>query len=153
MEQKPAAPTLAVGRFQQAEQVRVVYCATAEVGHTFEQMLNPDYWAHEARKLKPYDMIECRSDDGSFWGLVLVLEAARNWAKVHPLQYVPLDTKDVAQTRAAQFSKDEYRVEWKGAHLKHVVIRNSDNEIVHQGVQRKIDAQAWLVDHLKTVTT
>lgn len=142
--------TLMPGRFQLAEQVRNVYCATAESGVTFKQMMQPDYWAHEARKLKPYDMIECRSDDGVFWGLAIVLESARNWAKLHPLQYVPLTTKDMAQTASEDMEK-KYRIEYKGPTLKHVVIRNSDNEIVHQGEDRKVAAQAWLADHIKTI--
>ena len=144
-------PTLMPGRFVQAEQVRVAYCATAEAGVTFKQMLEPGYWAHEARKLKPYDIVECRSDDGTFWGLALVLEAGRNWAKLAQLQYVPLDTKDVAQTRTAQEGQAPYRIEFKGPVKKHVVIRNSDNAIVHEGEQRKTEAEAWLNDHLKTV--
>ncbi len=139
------------GNFALAEQVRVVYCATAEAGITFKQMLEVDYWAHVARQLKPYNMVECRSEDGTFWGLVLVMEVGRNWAKVHPLQYVALDTKDVAQTRTAMESKSEYRVEWKGPVKKHAVIRNKDDAIVHEGSASKVDAQAWLVDHLKTV--
>ena len=146
---KQATPTLAPGRFQQAEQVRTVYCATAEAGHTFQQMLHPDYWAHEARKLQPYQLVECRCDDGTFWGLALVLETGRNWAKLHQIMYVPLDTKDVAQTRSAV--DEAYRIEYKGAHLKHVVIRNSDNAIVFDGIQRKADAQAKLAEHLKTI--
>lgn len=152
VEAKPKEkPTLMPGRFVQAEQVRVAYCATAEAGVTFKQMLEPDYWAHEARKLKPYDLVECRSDDGTFWGLALVLEAGRNWVKLAQLQYVPLDTKDVAQTRTAQEGKAEYRLEWKGPVKKHTVIRNKDDAIVHEGAGSKADAQAWLDDHLKTV--
>jgi hypothetical protein len=144
-------PTLQPGRFQPAEQVRNHWCVTAEAGTTFKQMLHPDYWAHEARKLKPYDMIECRADDGTFWGLMIVLEAARNWAKVHPLQYVPLDSKDVSQTRSADM--EDYVVEFKGPTLKHVVIRKSDNEILHQCEAKKTDAQQWLVNHLATVNS
>lgn len=147
MEKEKAKPVLAPGRRQLAEQVRVQHVATAEAGVTFEQMLDPDFWAHEARSLSPYDLIECRSDDGSFWGLVIVLETGRNWAKVHPLQYVPLDTKDVAQTRAERKETGAYRIEYKGATMKHVVIRNSDNAVVHQGEQRKAGAEAWLRDH------
>lgn len=147
---KEGNPTLQPGRFQPAEQVRNHFCATAEAGTTFKQMLHQDYWAHEARKLKPYDLIECRSDDGLFWGTVIVLESARNWARVHPLNYVALDSKDVAQSRG-QADLDDFRIEYKGPNKKHVVIRKSDNEIVHEGEDRKLGAQQWLVDYLKTV--
>lgn len=152
-EAKPEGkPTLMPGRFQLAEQSRNQWCVTAEHGITFQQMLHPDYWAHEARKLKPYDLIECRSDDGTFWGLMIVLESARNWAKVHPLQYVPLDSKDVSQTRSENtITLEDYKIEYKGPTKKHVVIRKSDNEILHEGAAQKQDAQAWLDDHIKTV--
>lgn len=153
VEAKPKEkPTLMPGgRFALAEQVRTVYCATAEAGVTFKQMLETDYWAHIARQLKAYDLIECRSDDGTFWGLAVALEVGRNWAKLHQLQYVALDTKDVAQTRTAKEADAAYRVEWKGPVKKHTVIRNKDDAIVHEGAASKNDAQAWLNDHLKTV--
>lgn len=145
---KKETPTLNPGRFQLAEHARAVHAATAEAGTTFQQMLDPNYWAHEARKLQPYDHIECRCDDGTFWGLLLVLEVGRSWAKVHPLQHEPLTTADVAQTQAV-LASDEYRVEWKGPIKKYAVIRNQDNEIIHDGEQRKEGAQEWLQEHLK----
>jgi hypothetical protein len=134
-------------RIQLAEYQRNDWVGTAEQGTTIDDLLQPGYWSHKAQDMKPYDRVEMRIDDGIWMVELLVLEVGRNWAKVKLLHEHRLTIADIAQTQIAKLHK----VEWKGPHLKHVVIRLSDDEIVKDGISSKVDAEQWIADHEKVM--
>lgn len=133
-------------RVKLAEVDRQDWVATAEMGTTLEQIIEPSYWAHMASKLKPYDHIEVRVDDGIWLAQLLVKEAGRNWAAVLMLQSYKLETADVAQTRSSK-----YKIDWKGPHLKFCVIRLEDGERLQEQMTKR-DAQVWLENYERTVS-
>lgn len=133
-------------RVKLAEVDRQDWVATAEMGTTLEQIVEPSYWAHLASRLKPYDHIEVRVDDGIWLAQLLVKEAGRNWAAVLMLQSYKLETADVAQTRSSK-----YKIDWKGPHLKFCVIRLEDGERLQEQMSKR-DAQVWLENYERTVS-
>lgn len=133
-------------RVKLAEVDRQDWVATAEMGTTLEQIIEPSYWAHMASRLKPYDHIEVRVDDGIWLAQLLVKEAGRNWAAVLMLQSYKLETADVSQTRSSK-----YKVDWKGPHLKYCVIRLEDGERLQEQMNKR-DAQVWLENYERTVS-
>lgn len=131
-------------RFKIAEYERTVYVATAEKGHTKEDILSPDYWAHAANKLKPYDRIEVRHDEGEYFCELLVTQVGRGWAKVVELSY-----KELSKSEALPTIPEPYEVVWKGPHRKWAVIRKADGEYISEGHDDRNKAHNWLVEHLK----
>lgn len=147
-------PQLDADRFKTAEHERNVWTATVEPGITREQITNSAFWSHMAAKLRPYDQIEVRCDDGRFFGQLLVMSAERTWAKVRVLAWHDF-TRDVTQAQPKKDDPDappvNYKVEWKGPHKKWCVIRLSDSTMVHEEAASKEDAQRWLDGHLRVV--
>lgn len=128
-------------RMTPAEFGRTVYVVTAEPETTKEDLLKPEYWAHVANKLRPWDRLEVRSDDGTFFAELLVLESSRVWARVHLLQHITLTSADVAQTQARN---QDYEVRFRGPVLKWCAIRLSDAEPIKERMGSKEEAQAFL---------
>lgn len=145
-EEQKATPQLDAARFKSSEYEFVLYSAVVEPNVTREQIEDPGFWSHVAAKLRPYDEIRVLRDDGTIYAKLLVLGCDRTWAKVRVLMWESLTTKDVAQSQDADF-----KIEWKGPHRKHCVIRASDSEIVHDGATSKADAQVWLDNYRRTV--
>jgi hypothetical protein len=133
-------------RVQMAEGGRNVWLATAPNAEHPEDFLEPAYWGHVSKSMKPYDQVEVRTDDGTFWGLYIVLASDRTWAKLHPIHEVRLPSAQIEQVDPA------YRIEWKGPHFKYSVIRVSDNSVVHEGEQERLGATRWLDGYLRTIS-
>lgn len=144
-EQKPKhSVILNPSRCNLVEYERQDWVVTAEQGTDLSDLVDPGFWAHVSARMKPYDHIEVRVDDGSWLVQLLVLDCSRNWAKVYVLAEHHLTTTDVSQSQAAKHS-----VEYKGPHKKHCVIRKSDSECVKEGISTKEEAYRWMAEHEK----
>lgn len=144
-DEKPQ-PRLDPNRFHPAEHQRNIWAVTVEAGLTREEVTNEAFLAHVAAKCNRYDRIEVRSDDDSFFAELLVTSKGHASLGVHVLSWESLVGAEVEGD-----APTGYRVEWKGPHKKHCVIRESDNAIVHEGAARKADARFWLDEHLKVI--
>ena len=109
-------------RMQPEEFARTSWFITAHFGTAVEDLLAPGYWAGMAQKMKVSDKIEAWVDDGTWIAELRVLEVAHNWARVIILSQHRLDSPEALRPAVAE----EYRVEWKGPHLKFCVVRTRD---------------------------
>ena len=139
------SPVLMPARFGLVEQLRNDWIANAETGTTLEDIVQPEYWAHNSARMRPYDHIEVRAEDGSWMAELLVTGCDRNWARVKLLQEYKLTSADVSLSQAVK-----HEIQWKGPHLKFAVIRLSDKESVKTGFDDKNSAARWLIEHEKT---
>ena len=108
-------PSLAPDRMQVGDFVRQWVCVTVEVGTKPEWLLDPQFWAHVANKVRPYDRIEARCDDGEFFAEYLVLQRGPQWLQVRQLSMHKLgaDIADDARELAAsafESARDLHRV-------------------------------------------
>lgn len=134
-------------RFKNAEFERQVHVANADEGTQPGDLLSADYWSHAAAQMKPWDRIEVRANDGTWFAELLVLDVSRNWAKVAMLSLTKLTSIDVSQSGAQ--AALPYRVEYKGPQLKWVVIRKTDQEVVHSGETSVEGATLWMNERIK----
>jgi len=141
---------LAERQMQLAEHVRQVYHVTVPEGHTFEELLAPEAWAHVSSKLRPGDHIEVVPEDGSYVATLFVVTCDKLWARVHVLS---MDDLTVARADAAQLARAvaDFEAIWKGPVKKFCIVRKSDGGLLHEGVQTKVEAERWLADHVKTI--
>lgn len=133
-------------RLQAAEFVRTVYRVVPEDLTPFEALLDPAYWAHVAAKLRPLDRIEVEAEDGSYTAMLIVRDAGRLFAKVAVLYKVNLDPVEVG---ASLPIPSNYFVKFSGPILKWCVVRDKDR--LREGVASRVEAEAWLREHLKNV--
>lgn len=136
---------LNTSRFSLAEYERNIFVVTPETGTSFEELQDPAYWAHVAAKLKPWDMIEVRAEDGSYWAQMLVQDASRLWAKVTVLKHVQLHAVEQKSSEI-----DGHLVKFGGPVKKWTVVRLTDKAVLRDGMS-KADAEKWLADHLRVV--
>lgn len=132
-------------RMQLAEYARADWVVTAEEGTTPDDLRNPAYFAHMSNQIKPYDHIEVRIDDNTWLAGLIVLEVARNWARVKVLYVTSLVDDDTHVPAASQ----SYHVAFKGPHHQWSVIRISDGEKLKTGCKSRAEADAWMRDHEK----
>lgn len=136
-----------------AEYARNTHVIIAGEGVTPEDAMHPGYYAHVADKLKPWDQIEVRAHDGTWFFQVMVLDCSRNWAKVWPMaEPLRLTTADVSATQAALVKAGaqkaaDFVVKHRGPRGWSVV-RTTDGEILHEGEGSRAGAETWLTKHL-----
>ena len=139
---------------QEAEYQYTTWAVVAPNGLAAKALLEPGFWALYATKMKPFDEIRARAEDGTWMARFVVLEAGRTWARLQQLEHHNLGTQDVSLTKANTQALEEAR---KGFELKHrgpkgwSVVRLSDKQVMHEGAQSKANAATWLEGHLKTI--
>lgn len=123
-------------RFQLAEFSRAVYQVVPEHGVAWEQVLQPEFWAHVARRVKRYDRIEVIAEDGSYYGDLLVTDTRRGGLIVEPLFF-----KGLEGPAERVIDMDDYEIRYKGKHWQWTVIRKSDNHAVLRSFETAAKAQ------------
>lgn len=139
-----------MNRMKSGDFVRTLWVVTAEQGTTKEDIMTPSYWSHVASQFRPYDRIEVRVDDGTYFAELLILACDRTWAKVHELTFHSLTTSDVSMTQAHDEMSD-FDVVWKGPVNKWSVIRKSDDAVIKNKME-KDEAGKFLSNYVKTIT-
>lgn len=76
--------------FALAEFKRSQHHALIPTGIKLEELAKPEFWAHVAALVKPFDRIEVRADDGSFWAELLVTKVDKASVSTRPIQFVDL---------------------------------------------------------------
>jgi len=132
-------------RLKFAEHERNLWFVVPEFGTPFDALLDPGYWAHVAAKFKPCDEITVNSEDGSYYGRLLVQDAGKLYAKVAKLEYVELDKVEVLQGTPALTG---HGIKWRGPQLRWCVLRGTD--VLKDGMTKE-GAQQWLNEYGKTV--
>jgi len=144
--EKPRVRVLVEARMKSAEYARQDFVIDADEGTSKADLLDTAYWAHVSMAFKPFDHLDVREETGAWVAQLLVVDCGRNWAKVHLMQY-----HDLRSTAAIATPADRYKIEWKGSHHKHSVIRIHDNQVVQNGFATKEEAGVWLKGHESTV--
>lgn len=72
------------------DSVRNVWRAVAEEGHTREDIMSPNYWAHPAQQMRIGDKIEITNDTQTFYMELYVKNVGKGFAQVVELSYQEL---------------------------------------------------------------
>ena len=120
----------------------------SQMGVTKDHLLTPEYWTHVSELMSPYSEITVRCDDGTYYAKFLVLDCGRGWAKVQLLGWWDLTSNDVAISQSSAGNRSLYDIQWKGPNRKHVILRIADQQVLHEGEQRKESAELWLREFL-----
>jgi len=124
-------------RFKQAEQERSIWLCYPPQGTPFDALLDPTYWSHCAKLVKPGSRIEVYAEDGSYWAEFLVRSATTRTLQIFLMRHHELG--EIRRESASSFS-----VEYRGPIHKHAVVRRSDNQVVHGGFDSEAGAMTWL---------
>lgn len=133
-----------------AEFARLTIVHNPERGTAIQELLHPEYWANVARDLRVNQAIAVISPDGEWEVELRVLAVGpftakvaiwhmQEWGKAKPQQ----DTGPAIQI------PDGYDVRYRGR-AGWSVVRQSDGNILKDGLSSKGEAAGWLDVHLKT---
>ena len=134
---------------KQAEYERTTWCVTPDAGTPYEALFQPNYWAHNARRLKLWDLVEVRyfSDDQCYWALLLVEGKGDLWAKVTELWKKELGKVEPGKAGLL----DDFEVKYKGPAVRWCVIHKPSGRRVHEKSQTEEQATGWLREHKKAL--
>jgi hypothetical protein len=124
-----------------AQYVSQTYFTLVPLGHTPEDLLQPEYWMHAARKLRPNYFIRVRAEDGSFDGELLVIQASDTWAKC---VWFILNRRDGSERADADYSpkRDNFKIEPNAKGWR--VIEKASAKIIAKDLPQKVDAEKAL---------
>ncbi len=132
-------------RFHQTDFVRNHWTVILPANVAMDDVLRPEFWAHNAQKLKAMDHIEIYREDGTEWAELLVTLVERVAARVVMLHHVPL------QKESVDAIDPEYIVSFAGPHHKWRVVRASDSEMVSKGHASREEANQWVAEYTKAL--
>lgn len=130
--------------------VSTTYFTLIPVGHTPDDLLQPEYWMHWARKLRPNSFIRVRAEDGSFDGELLVIQASDNWAKC--LWFVLNQRAEEARVDADYSPKrSHYKIESNASGWR--LIEKATGKVLKSDMPFKSDAEKALDLHLEAIAS
>lgn len=118
------------------------WVVNAEVGTTVEDVMQPQFWAHVAADMQPYDRVEVLLETGEWLLELIAIGVGRNWVQMHLAQKY-----DLAPLSEALPSATKHKIEWKGPQHKFAVIRIADSQKIQDGFASRGEASAWLSNH------
>jgi hypothetical protein len=131
-----------------ADYARQVFRVNPPAGTTLDEMLEPDYWAHVARRMTPHDTVEVVPEDGSFFARLFVVNADKLWVKMAKIEYV-----EFGETTAAKVPPSEkFEAKFAGPNAKWRIHNKSDNSLVsNDSFQSRAEAEKWIEQHSKAM--
>ena len=129
----------------QADHVRNAKAYNVPSGHTIEDLMIPEYWANEAKKVTLLDRIELRAEDLSFWAEAIVVAKSATSVKLFIIQHHKLSGEN---KKFNEEIKDKYEIKFRG--LKgHSVVRKSDKSVISDEHGTISEAEQALEKYLK----
>lgn len=131
------------GRLQEAEQARRHHFADIPAGGKVDDLLDPKYWRHHVKVIRPLDLIEAFCEDGSWEAMFRVMFVGANEIRLSTLSIVEHeDPADVAPL------SEDYDVTWKGPVAKYAVVNKQNGMIIKDRLYPKSEAVAFLKNHM-----
>lgn len=130
-----------VGRLQLATSAFRVWDYITEFGTTFEDLLAPAYWTHIASRLRPWDQLMVRAEEGTFYAELIVTEVGQLFASVVPKPGYPFRLQ-VAEPGVDASVPQGYSVKWMGEHKKWGALRGE--VCIKDGFTSQSTAVIWL---------
>jgi hypothetical protein len=130
-------------RLQLAEFARAHFVFTASVGTTVEHLRTPAFWAKVADKFKPFDRLEVRCEDGSYFCEFLIRHASADGVELEPLSGAYLG--DVGVVGKLEPLAAGLRVSYEGLHKKWTAW--SGTAVLRDGFATEADARLWLTSY------
>lgn len=130
-----------------------VWKAWINPGTTIEDVLRPNFWAHNTTRAGVGDEIKVFAPDGTFYMHLVVLSKTVSTLSVRPLMgWAPSeDEAKEAETNEAG-AADLYEIKWGGNKDRFRIIDKATMNVVEAGFGSKADAAARAVELRRKVT-
>ena|SRR3990167_5152029 len=143
-DEKPKLRSLAESEFTLGEADYQIWSAKPPAGTAREDVLDPLFWKHIARRVQAPAFIDVFPLDGAWYSRLLVVFADRHRVVVEELQHKGLNSASYAQT-----DDQEYEAVYLSASGKHGVKRRADKQIIRHGFATLDEARNWMTDYTR----
>lgn len=134
--------TASFNRFSPAEQVRRIFDYVASAGTTVDELLVPTYWKEIARHVGPWDRLEVRSEDGSWFAEFIVRSVAPTGVELVPYRGTMIEQGMQPRGKHTR-GADGRRVLHLGEFRKWAIVDGA-GEVVKDGFATESEALRWL---------
>lgn len=140
----PTVPVkLAPPRLKLAEFARAPYRVEPEAGVTLDDVLEPEFLAHVADRLRPGDKLEIMPECMSWYAEALVVDATRLSARIQViLGPVAIDAAEQV------LASDVFEARWISPSVRFGVVRKSDGAYMVRHLPTKADADQWIAQRV-----
>lgn len=137
-----------------AEFARTVFAYTPSENVTYDELLEPAFWANVGHKVKPGCQIEVLAPDMSWFANFIVISCARTWIKLAPVSGRVSLVATKKQAKSVDLDHDEkgYDISFKGQSKKFCIVRKSDLKEIKDGLPTEEEAKIFLKNHLKALS-
>lgn len=144
IEKKTVSKKLSEADFELTESMQQMMTAIPPAGTTREDLLNPVFWTHVAKRLETMAEIRVMPKDGAWYGTYLVTFCDKVQVHVQELSHHKIE-------KIEDISAELYLVKWvsPAPGVKHCVIRKEDGERVSSGHETKHSAHQWIKNNAK----
>jgi hypothetical protein len=133
-------PKLTEDRFALAEHARQFWVATVEKEVTLDQLLEPSFWAHIARRVTPGARIEVHTDAMTWMAELYVRSTGESGISVSPLSFHEFTSKDM------ETETKDYTIKHRGAYAKWSIMRKSDGAVIEDKIQTAQEAAQRMLE-------
>lgn len=122
-----------------------VHALTTQHGTPFEHVLEPEFWANIAHKLRPGDTVNVHTDDMSYYAQLYVRGVGAQGSLKLPnrADVEVLLLKEWGPAKK-ELKDKHHEVKFMGPHTKWCVIRISDQQMVKEGFATSDEAHTHL---------
>lgn len=137
---------LSPARFQGREYSNNDHVVTIESTWTLDDVVKPIFWSSVWQKMRRYDKVSVRVDDGSWYAELLVTQVGTGYVFVQATAFIDFNAQ--APVRDAKVDAIEgFEIRERGPFLKWCVIRKADSKVIAEKCDSKIIAEEWLQNH------
>ena len=135
------------GKINEASHARRELFASIPAGTELKTILEPAYWAHHTRDLRPMDLIEAVCDDGSWEASLRVMFVAKTEARVS----VRWKTEYAHSENTPKIPDSPYSVKWLNIGKKYAVVLTETQEVIEDKLFPEDEAHKALARHIKNL--
>lgn len=144
------APAVFENRMQLTESIVHDYFFTVEEGVTLDDLLRASYWAHVAKKFRPFTKLRVTTDDAKYYAELIVVTAGSNWAVVREIVYEELEST-LQEVPEIQDKSQLFTVEFKGPKNLWCIIRKEDSAMIKKEIVSKEAAYSALAEYVRAI--
>ena len=126
--------------------------AFVDPGTTLEEVLHPEYWTHNAPRLREWGLIHCRWRDKTRYVLLMVMETGQTWAKTRLLSDKQFDPPATAKVEETSPELAAYKIQFV-PNQGHRVVHKLNGTILHPGFPSKAEAETFLKRYIEDLKT
>lgn len=142
--------SLLPNHLRESEYIRTQWSVPVDEKTTLTEVVSPSFWAHVAKRLRQWDVIEVRPADATWFARLMVRSVGPAGPVLAVLEHHEFTDRKKPEAKAKPKAEtaSDYDVKFSGGSDKWRVVRKADKEVVAKGLETREAADEALEAHL-----